>query len=79
MGIRYGQEVIQEEVMAIKHTFKREISVVLFACLMAFFVWGVFEPEAMRAAEFLTLPIFGYGATAFITGTVQQIRADERY
>lgn len=51
-------------------TYKREMAIGLFLFLGAFFVWGVYEPEAVRAAEFLTLPIFTFGAGAFAIDAV---------
>jgi len=39
-------------------TYKRETAWTLMAFLCGLFIWGIWEPEAMRAAEFLTLPIF---------------------
>lgn len=46
-------------------TYKREVALGLISILGGLFVWGVFEPEAMRAAEFLTLPIFTFAGGAF--------------
>lgn len=46
-------------------TFKRELAVVMLAVLGGLFIWGVSDDQAMRAAEFLTLPIFGFAGVAF--------------
>lgn len=46
-------------------TYKREVAVALLVVLLGLFGWGVFDPEAMQAAEFLTLPIFTFAGGAF--------------
>lgn len=51
-------------------TFKREMAVVQFIFLGGLFVWGVKEPAAMQAAQFLTLPVFTFGGAAFAMDAV---------
>ena len=46
-------------------TYKREMAAVQFIFLGAMFVTGLYKPEAKQIAEFLTLPIFTFGAGAF--------------
>lgn len=37
----------------------------MLALLFGFFLWGVFRETAMQAAEFLTVPVFGFAGGAF--------------
>jgi hypothetical protein len=49
----------------VQKTYKREVSAGLLVVLFAFFIAGMWFPEAMQSAEFLTAPIFMFGAAAF--------------
>lgn len=51
-------------------TYKREVAGVMLVYLAVAFIWGVSSPEAMEAARFLTLPIFGFAAGAFAIDAV---------
>ena len=51
-------------------TYKRETAAAMFAFLGGMFVWGVYQPAAMQAAQFLTLPIFTFGGAAFALDAV---------
>jgi hypothetical protein len=51
-------------------TYKREVACFMFMFLGSMFVWGVHKPEAMQAAQFLTLPIFTFGGAAFALDAV---------
>jgi len=53
-----------------KKTYKREVAGVLMLFLMGFFVWGVWDPRAQQAAEFLTLPVFTFAGGAFALDSV---------
>ena len=46
-------------------TFKREYAMGASVFLAAFCIWGVYEPEAQKVAEFLTWPILALSAGAF--------------
>lgn len=46
-------------------TYKRETAGGLLVFLMGLFVWGVWEPMAFEAAQFLTLPVFTFAGGAF--------------
>jgi hypothetical protein len=46
-------------------TYKREVALVMLVCLAGLFVWGVYSPQAMQVAEFLTFPIFTFAGGAF--------------
>lgn len=46
-------------------TYKREAAGGLFLALGAFFLAGIWVEQAMQAAEFLTAPVFMFGAAAF--------------
>lgn len=46
-------------------TYKREVSIMALAYLGVMFVWGVYNAEAMQAAQFLTNYIFGVVTLAF--------------
>lgn len=46
-------------------TGKREVAIASLVFLGGFFVWGVFNPIAMEAAKFLTLPVFTVVGGAF--------------
>ena len=46
-------------------TYKREVAATMLTALGGLFVWGVWNTEAMQAAEFLTLPIFTFASGAF--------------
>jgi hypothetical protein len=46
-------------------TYKREAAGGLFLVLGAFFLAGIWVEAAMQAAEFLTAPVFMFGAAAF--------------
>jgi hypothetical protein len=46
-------------------TYKREVALALLVILFGLFGWGVFDPEAMQAAMFLTLPVFTFAGGAF--------------
>ncbi len=46
-------------------TYKREAAAIQLVFLGALFVWGVTEPAAAQAAQFLTLPIFTFAGGAF--------------
>lgn len=46
-------------------TYKREIAVVLLLCWAGMGVAGIWEPEAQRTFEFITLPIFTFAGGAF--------------
>ncbi len=45
-------------------TLKREVAIALVAFWAAMTVWGVFEPRAAAAAEFMMLGVFVYLAGA---------------
>jgi len=51
-------------------TYKREVAISMLMFLGGLFVWGIWTPEAMQAAEFLTLPIFTFAAGAFAIDAV---------
>lgn len=51
-------------------TYKREVAVAMLLFLGGLFVWGVGEPEAKQAAQFLTLPIFSFAGAAFALDAV---------
>lgn len=51
-------------------TYKRETAVAMLLFLAGLFLWGVQSGEAMRAAEFLTLPIFAFAGGAFTLDAV---------
>ena len=46
-------------------TYKREVALVMLVCLAGLFGWGVYSPQAMQVAEFLTFPIFTFAGGAF--------------
>lgn len=46
-------------------TYKREVALVMLGYLGLFFIWGVSNATALRIAEFLTLPVFGFVTAAF--------------
>jgi uncharacterized membrane protein YiaA len=48
-----------------KKTYKRETAWALMVALLGLLVWGVFEPDAMRAAEMIVFPVFGFVSLAF--------------
>jgi hypothetical protein len=50
-------------------TYKREVASVMLVCLAGLFGWGVYSPQAMQAAEFLTFPIFTFAGGAFALDT----------
>ncbi len=51
-------------------TYKREVAGVMLLYLAIAFGWGIYNTEAMEAARFLTLPIFGFAAGAFTIDAV---------
>ena len=54
-----------------KKTYKREVSIGLFAIYFALLIWGILgNPEAAAAAERLTYPVFTFGAGAFAIDAV---------
>jgi len=54
-------------------TYKREVALVMLVCLAGLFGWGVYSPQAMQVAEFLTFPIFTFAGGAFaIDAAVKQ-------
>ena len=46
-------------------TYKREAATALFLALGGFFLAGIWVESAMQSAEFLTTPVFLFGAAAF--------------
>lgn len=46
-------------------TYKREFSAALLIFWAAMTVWGVFNPEARQASEFMLIGVFGLAAGAF--------------
>lgn len=48
-----------------KKTYKRETAGVLLFFWLVMAIWGVWEPEAQRIFEFITLPIFTFAGGAF--------------
>lgn len=46
-------------------TYKREVAGAMLLYLGVMFAVGVSNEQAMQAAEFLTLPIFGFAGAAF--------------
>ena len=46
-------------------TYKREVAVALFLALGGFFLAGIWVESAIQVAEFLTAPVFMFGAAAF--------------
>jgi hypothetical protein len=46
-------------------TYKREAAVALFLALGGFFLAGIWVESAIQIAEFLTTPVFMFGAAAF--------------
>ena len=46
-------------------TYKREVASAMLVFLGVLFCLGLFHPEAVQAAEFLTTPVFLFTAAAF--------------
>lgn len=46
-------------------TYKREVAATLFLVLGGFFLAGTWVESARQVAEFLTAPVFLFGAAAF--------------
>jgi len=46
-------------------TYKREFAVALVAFWAAFCLWGVYEAQAAKVAEFITWPVLALAASAF--------------
>ena len=46
-------------------TYKREVAGGLFLALGGFFIAGIWVESAMQVGEFLTAPVFMFGAAAF--------------
>lgn len=46
-------------------TYKREAAAVMLLFLSVLFVWGVWEPRAAEAAQYLTTPVFLFAGAAF--------------
>ena len=65
-------DISPEPIPENKKTYKREVAFALLATLIGFFSWGVFEPAAMQAAEFLTLPVFTFAAGAYALDVMQK-------
>lgn len=65
-------------VVAMRKTYKREVTTASLLFLFGMFVWGVFEPSALDAAKYLTLPIFTIWGGAFgMDAYSKQIMGDE--
>ena len=46
-------------------TYKREVALVMLTFWAGMSIWGVWEPEAKQAFEFITLPVFTFAGGAF--------------
>lgn len=46
-------------------TYKREVALVMLTFWAGMSIWGVWEPEAQRIFEFVTLPVFTFAGGAF--------------
>lgn len=46
-------------------TYKREAAIVMLLFLAGLFLWGIWEPRAGDAAQYLTTPIFLFAGAAF--------------
>lgn len=51
-------------------TYKREVAGAMLVWLLSMTMWGVWEPQAFRLAEFFTLPIFTFAGGAFAIDAV---------
>jgi hypothetical protein len=51
-------------------TYKRETGAILILFWMGLVVWGVYNPEALQAAEFAILPVFTFASGAFAMDAV---------
>jgi hypothetical protein len=59
----------------LRKTYKRETAILMLVYLGAFFTWGVGNETALRIAEFLTLPVFGFATAAFgVDAYAKQLR-----
>lgn len=46
-------------------TYKREFAIVIALFWAGFCVWGVYDAQALRVAEFITWPCLALAASAF--------------
>lgn len=56
--------------MTNQKTYKREVAGAMLLALFGYFTWGIFNEEANRVAEFLTLPVFTFAGAAFAIDAV---------